>query len=321
MIPEEQIGEVNGLSITTVIDNYVDVFLPSTETVARWGPPDMTPGRTASHGRPAPLNAEHGLALLFEIDHGDRTQKILFDTGFTDEGVPRNLDSLGVNVNDIDCIVISHGHPDHTAALPQILRSAQKRIPVYTHMDAFLARYLLFPDGTRVLSNTLDQAAIREAGGDVVLTHEKVKLGPGVMLSGEIDMLNDFEQHFPLAYYEKDGEMIKDLFRDEKSLIVNLKNRGLVVVSGCGHRGIINTVEYAKRITGVDEVYAVMGGFHLTGATPLDRITRSVAEMKKIAPRIMIPTHCTGWKAINLFQESMPDSFVLNAVGTKYSLF
>jgi 7,8-dihydropterin-6-yl-methyl-4-(beta-D-ribofuranosyl)aminobenzene 5'-phosphate synthase len=321
MIEREPIGEVDHISITTVIDNYTDVFLPSSETVKRWGPPDMVPGKSASHGKPAPLGAEHGLALLLEIDHGDRVQKILFDAGFTDEGVPQNLSRLGIDVNGLDCIVISHGHPDHTGAALKILRSAQKKISVVTHRDAFLKRYLLFPDGSRILSNTFDETAIKMSGGEVILSNDEARLATGVIATGEIDMVNDFEQHFPLAYYEKEGEMVKDFFQDEKSLIVNLKNKGLIVLSGCSHRGIINTIEYARRITGVNEVYAVMGGFHLTGATPMERITRSVAEMKRINPRFVIPTHCTGWKAMHLFAEEMADSFLLNAVGTKYSFY
>lgn len=313
------IGEATSLSVTTVIDNYVDVFLPSTDMTRRWGPPDMVPGKSAAHAKPAPLSAEHGLSLLLEIGDGDRSYTLLFDAGFTDTGVPHNLNALDIETGKIDCIVISHGHPDHTAALPQILRMGGKEVPVYTHSHAFLDRYLVFPGGTRVRSNTFSEKVITEAGGKVMLADKDVRLAPGLVITGEIEMVNDFEQHFPLAYYEKQNELVKDFFQDEKSIIVNLRNKGLVVVSGCSHRGIINTVEYAKRITGVDEVHAVIGGFHLTGTTQWERIERTVSEMKKIRPRFVIPTHCTGWKAINLFAETIPDGFLLNAVGTKYS--
>lgn len=312
------IGRVDRLTITTIMDNYVDVFLPSTEMTKRWGPPDMVPCKSASHGKPAPLWAEHGLSLLIEAEHEGLVHRILFDTGFTDDGVPHNLNRLGIDTKGIDFIVVSHGHPDHTAAVPGVLRSAGKKIPVITHPDAFLKRYLVFPNGDRVLSNTFDKTIITSSGGEAVLTSKDTELAPGVIATGEINMINDFEQHFPLAYYEKEGELTKDLFHDEKSLVIHLKNAGIVVLSGCSHRGIINTVNYAKKLTGIDEVYAVIGGFHLTGTTSMERVTRTVAEMKKIRPRFVIPTHCTGWRAINLFAEEMKDSFLLNAVGTKY---
>lgn len=317
-IRETQVDVVDKVVITTLIDNYVDVFLPSTDSAQRWGPPDMAPGKSASYGTPAPLFSEHGLSLLIETYQGNKGQSFLFDAGFTEQGVPYNLAKLGIDLTEINSIIVSHGHPDHTAAIPHILKLAQKKIPVVTHPAAFLKRYLVFPDGSRLLSNTFSEKTLEESGAEVTLSKEVKRLGPGVMATGEIDMLNDFELHFPLAYYEKNGKMEKDLFPDEKSLIINLKERGLIVLSGCGHRGIINTIEYAKKITGIDQVHAVMGGFHLTGTTPTQRITRTIEEMKRIEPHFIIPTHCTGWRAMNMFANNMPDSFLLNAVGTRF---
>lgn len=325
MMKAERIGQVevdvvDKVIITTLIDNYVDVFLPGTDSIERWGPPDLVPGETVSYGTSPPLMAEHGLSLLIEAYQGNQAQSFLFDAGFTKEGVPHNLGKLGIDISEISSIIISHGHPDHTAAITEILKTAEKKIPVVTHPSAFLKRYLVFPDGSRLLSNTFTEKTLEEAGAEVVLSKEVTSLGPGVMATGEIDMLNDFELHFPLAYYEHSGKMEKDLFPDEKSLIINLKGKGLIILSGCSHRGIINTIEYAKRITGIDQVYAVLGGFHLTGTTPIERITRTVEEMKRIGPQFVVPTHCTGWKAMNMFAHVMPDNFLLNAVGTRFIL-
>ena len=311
---------VDRVIITTLIDNYVDVFIPGTKNIERWGPPELVPGATVSYATTPPLIAEHGLSLLIETFREDQKQTYLFDAGFTKDGVPHNIEKLGVDLNKISSIVISHGHPDHTGALAEILKTAEKKIPVITHPSAFLKRYLVFPDGTRVLSNTFMEKALDDAGAEVLLSGDLAILGPGVVATGEIDMVNDFEQHFPLAYYEQNGEMEKDFFPDEKSLIINLKDKGLIVLSGCGHRGIINTVEYAKRATGIEQVHAVIGGFHLTGTTPMEKIERTVEEMKRIEPDFIIPTHCTGWKAMNRFADEMSDNFLLNAVGTRFIL-
>mgnify|MGYP005630839271 FL=1 len=311
---------VDRVIITTLIDNYVDVFIPGTKNVERWGPPELVQGATVSYATTPPLIAEHGLSLLIETFREDQKQTYLFDAGFTKYGVPHNIEKLGVDLNKISSIVISHGHPDHTGALAEILKTAEKKIPVITHPSAFLKRYLVFPDGTRVLSNTFTEKALDDAGAEVLLSGDLAILGPGVVATGEIDMVNDFEQHFPLAYYEQNGEMEKDFFPDEKSLMINLKDKGLIVLSGCGHRGIINTVEYAKRATGIEQVHAVIGGFHLTGTTPMEKIERTVEEMKRIEPDFIIPTHCTGWKAMNRFADEMSDNFLLNAVGTRFIL-
>ncbi len=316
---DKGISWVDKVEITTVIDNYIDVFLPSSDIIRRWGPPNSCPGSRVAYTTSPPLMAEHGLSLLVKTYQGDQSQVFLFDAGFTEEGVPNNLEKLGIGIGEIDSIIVSHGHPDHTAAISEILKQSEKRIRVITHPAAFIKRYLIYPNGERIVANTFTKKTIEDDGAEVVLSKDITKLGPGVMATGEIDMVNNFELHFPLAYYDHNGSMEKDLFPDEKSLIINLKGKGLIVLSGCGHRGIINTVEYAKKTTGIGKVHVVIGGFHLTGATPIDKITKTVEEMKKIAPDFVIPTHCTGWTAMNMFAQSMPDRFLLNSVGTRFT--
>ena len=154
------IEEADSVAITTVMDNYTDVFLLGSDHVERWGPPDMAPGKTAAFGDPPPLLAEHGFSLLVQVFKADERLTLLFDTGFTDVGVPYNLDKLGIDTNDIDAIIFSHGHPDHTAAIGSILKSTRKSIPLITHPCAFRKRYLVFPDGSRLLSNTLSEESL-----------------------------------------------------------------------------------------------------------------------------------------------------------------
>jgi 7,8-dihydropterin-6-yl-methyl-4-(beta-D-ribofuranosyl)aminobenzene 5'-phosphate synthase len=111
---------------------------------------------------------------------------------------------------------------------------------------------------------------------------------------------------------------VVDPFHDDQGLIINVKGRGLVVLSGCAHAGIINTVEHARKITGTEKVHAVMGGFHLTGPLFEPILLPTIDEMKRIHPDYIIPMHCTGWKAITQFAKEMPGSFILNTVGTTY---
>lgn len=312
-------GEADVVKITTIMDNYIDVFLVESDITKRWGPPNMIPGKSAAFGSPPPLLAEHGLSLLIQVFTGDQETNILFDTGFTEAGVPYNLEKLGIDAGKIDAIVLSHGHPDHTAATTKVIKSAGKKVLTVTHPDAFRKRYLAFPDGSKVLSNTLSEKQLTEGGADLHLTRDDFLLTPCTMVSGEIDMENDFELHFPLAHFESNGCLEKDYFDDEKSLIIKLKEKGLIVISGCGHRGIINTLNYAQKVTGVEKVHAVIGGFHLTGATPTEKITRTVDEMKRIGPAYIVPTHCTGLKAMKQFANAMAQNFILNAVGTQFT--
>jgi len=133
--------------------------------------------------------------------------------------------------------------------------------------------------------------------------------------------VTDFEKGFPLGRKFEGGKIKPDTaVRDEQALVINVKGKGLVILTGCGHQGIINTIKYAQKLTQETKVYFVMGGFHLTGALFEPLIGRTVAEMKKFSPQIVVPTHCTGWKAMSTFAKEMPKSFVLNSVGTKYVL-
>ena len=132
------------------------------------------------------------------------------------------------------------------------------------------------------------------------------------------DVHTDFEQGFPWAEANIDDGWVTDPFRDDQGLVMNLRGKGLIVLGGCSHAGIINTVEHARAVTGVDRVEAVLGGFHLTGPLFEPVIGPTIDEMKRIAPRYVVPMHCTGWKAIVRFAAEMPDRFLLNTVGTTY---
>ena len=141
-----------------------------------------------------------------------------------------------------------------------------------------------------------------------------------VMITGEVERNTAFEKGLPNAVMERDGRIEKDPVSDDQALLINLKGKGLVILSGCSHAGIINTVMFAKKITGVQKIHAVMGGFHLSGPSFKQIIKKSIEALKKMAPEIVVPMHCTGWKAIQRFSEEFPSSFILNSVGSKFTL-
>jgi len=140
-----------------------------------------------------------------------------------------------------------------------------------------------------------------------------------ILVTGEIERVTEFEKGLPNASMERNGKVEPDIIRDDQALVIKLKEKGLVIISGCGHAGIINTVLYAKKLAGIDRIHAVMGGFHLSGPIFEPIIEKTIIEFKKIKPEILVPMHCTGWKAINTFSEEFPSSFVLNSVGTRFN--
>lgn len=176
-------------------------------------------------------------------------------------------------------------------------------------------------DGRMSKFPTLDERSLIEAGADLVKTKSPYLLAGGLLAStGQIDRVTDFEKGMPNACRERDGKIEHDPILDDQAIVIQVKGKGLVVVSGCGHSGIINTILHAQKITKIDKVYAVLGGFHLTGPIFEPIIGRTINEFKKIGPKVVVPMHCTGWKAINEIAKEMRDQFILNTVGTKFLL-
>ena len=309
--------EADRVEILTIMDNYTDVLLRNTKVVTR--PPLAKGGNIPVNA----LLAEHGLSLLVKVYHGEEKHTILFDAGYTNIGVPHNLEMLDVDLNEIEAIALSHGHMDHTGSLYAILDKMNKPVPVVVHPDAFLSpRYFGLDDGRKLLfPEILVREKLEDRNAELIESRTpKLLADDMVMVTGQVERVTAFEKGLPNAKMERDGKIEKDLILDDQSLIVNLKGKGLVVIAGCSHAGIINTILYAEKMTGVEKVHTVLGGFHLSGPIFEPIIEETIKELKKMAPEVLVPMHCTGWKAIQRFSEEFPSSFVLNSVGSEFKL-
>ena len=307
--------DVESISITILMDNCTDFLLANSPHAKR--PPLIV---NEKYNLPAPV-AEHGFSALISTfaKNNKNNDTFLFDAGVSENGVIHNADLLGIRFDQIDGIILSHGHFDHFTGLVNVLKRISSEhsltVDLFSHPDAFLKRWEIYPDGKRARLPFLDEKQLKELGA-TIHKNSGVRLLPtdasssSLLITGEIPRNTSFEKGFPFQYAEKphnnsDDEeknlnLIPDpLVKDDQAIVVNVRNKGLVVITGCGHAGIINTVNYAKQVTGIDKVYAVVGGFHLPadGGIFEEAIDSTLKELQKIDPEYIIPCHCTGWKA------------------------
>ena len=301
--------EVDRVEITVLVDNYTDLLLlQSTDVVKRPALP-----------QPNAFLAEHGFSCLIKTYVGREEHTFLMDAGISGTCLLHNADLLKVDLGQVEAIILSHGHSDHFWGLKKILPRVKKGIPLYLHPEAFLKRRLNIPAlGTKSLPQ-LDEQELRQAGADPQKKGEDFLLEAGSLLAlGKVERSTDFEKGFPLAEAEINGQWIKDPFPDDRGVAVQVKGKGLVVIGGCSHAGIVNTVKHALKAAQIGKLHAVLGGFHLTGPVFEPIIGPTILEIRKLKPDFVVPMHCTGWNAINRFAQEMPDQFVLNSVGTTY---
>jgi len=307
---EHQLKPADRVEITVLVDNYTDSLINTPST-----PVD----RPLTYNPDRRILAEHGLSCLVKVFSGKKEHAVLLDAGLSDTCLPWNACQMGISLAGIEAVVLSHGHYDHTGALDCVVSGAGRQIPLIAHPDAFLPRRLNIPGQGLFNQRFPDAVALKKAGADIKMRSEPSTLAAGhLLVTGEIERKTPFEKGMPGAEIEKDRKWIPDSIHDDQALVMNVKEKGLVVVSGCAHAGIINTVEYAKKITGIDRVHAVLGGFHLSGKTYEKIVPPTIDAMKEINPDYIVPMHCTGWSTINRFMAAMPGKCILNTVGTTY---
>ena len=193
-------------------------------------------------------------------------------------------------------------------------------MPIILHPDAFLKRKNVLPDGHEVDLPPPDRRDIEAEGISVIEEKGATLLIDGhVMITGEIPRTTPFEKGFPPGRAEVNGVWQPDPWiHDDQAIVINVRDKGLVVLTGCGHAGLINTLQHASNATGVKEIYAVLGGFHLTGKIFEPIIDPTIQALKEIKARIIVPQHCTGWRAIFEITRDFPDAFIPNSVGTRF---
>ena len=309
-----KIPEAESITITVLTDNFTDVNQPEHKITKR-----LKKIPTPLH---AAVHAEHGLSYQIETVVDGKSHCCLFDFGTDPQGVMKNMNLLKVDLTKVEALGISHDHWDHQAAFVEIMKAKKdairKGIPLYVGEPFFVGTYQRLPDGKVISLLGLNKDDVTGLGlVKIVEIKSSSPFIPGAYFTGKVEQVTDYEKIPPTFVAKRGDEYVQETFPGEQAVILNAKGKGLVVLSSCAHRGIVNTVKHAQKITGIEKVHLVMGGFHLTGAKP-ERVQKTVAAIKAINPEYIVPTHCTGFEAISAFAKEMPNQFILNTVGTKY---
>jgi 7,8-dihydropterin-6-yl-methyl-4-(beta-D-ribofuranosyl)aminobenzene 5'-phosphate synthase len=316
----------DAVRITVLVENWIDILIPGAEGITRRG--------LIHHfdRKEQPLRAEGGLSLLIETWVGGKRGCVLFDCGLTPDVIGHNFEALHLDPRDVDHIVISHGHLDHHGGMAGTLELIGHPVPVLVHPDAFHPRYAIMGSGevAGFYNQALEPDSLKALGARFVLARDPVVVAPGVWTTGEIPRETAFEgpppaakpaEYGPGIYQLRDGEFVTDEVLDEVGLAINVAGEGLVVVTGCGHAGVVNTIRQAQRITGVEELALVMGGFHLGfPGTPDETVDATVEALRELDPRRIAPMHCSGFKCMADVARTLPGAFFQYAVGTTISL-
>ena len=302
---------VDRVEVTVVIDNFLDVLMAGEEGVARYQARDF--------GAAEQLVAEHGFSALVSVERGGDRSTVLYDAGLTPDAVARNLDVLQVPVGDLRAIVISHGHADHHGGLEGLIRRRGRwRLPLVIHPDAWRERRIAFPSGGELRLPPPSRHDLEAEGLDVVEERaHSLLLDGAILVSGQVKRVTEFESGFPIHEARGgDGWQPDPMIWDDQALVVDVRDRGLVILSGCSHAGAINVLFHAQRLTGEARIAGLLGGLHLTGGLFEARIEPTVDALRAARVGRVLPAHCSGWKAVHAIARAMPEAFVQCAVGT-----
>lgn len=317
---------VDEVVVTTLVDNRYDALMGDDDVVRRAGfaqsPAVEAPQFDGGVTRPG-LIAEHGFAALVTIRRAERGHTILFDTGISPTGLAQNLERLDLDAGSIEAVVLSHGHFDHAGGFPGLARlRGRSGLPLTVHPEVWSRRRVAVPGQPAFELPTLTRRSLEDEGFEVLERRQpSLLLGGSLLVTGEVDRTTEFERGMPFhEAHADDGWRPDPMIVDDQALVIHVRDRGLVVLTGCGHAGAVNICRHALRLTGAERLSALLGGLHLTGPAFEPIIDPTVTELQDLAPDLVVPAHCSGWKAEHRLAAALPDAFRPNAVGSTFTL-
>ncbi len=304
MIRKKTLEPVDGVGITILADNFIDSTLKSSPGVSRIRDREIY----------EPLLAEHGLSLLLEITHQKKNIVFLLDTGSTKLAIRYNAEKMGIDLKRLKGIFLSHNHNDHTTGLETVL-SITGPVPVFIHPYGFYTKWM------KSRPTRLDKKRLANRGAIWRAEEGPQLMAPFLLTSGSVPRTTEFEEIIGLSdrKVEIDGVMETETFLDDGALILSIRGKGLVIVTGCAHSGIINTINHCQKLGGNNKIHAVIGGFHITQASP-QRVAKTIQALKKKKINYLVPLHCTGFEAMAVIQQAFPKKFIIPSVGTRIEL-
>ena len=324
-----ELESVERVRVTILMDNVTDPLIPDQGPVKRISWPKAL-AESALHLRsaiadeiPDALIAEPGFSALVRITKHGRERTLLFDTGVSPSGMVENVRRLGPSLQDVEVIVLSHGHWDHVTGMEGVAKAlGRARLPVLIHPEFWARRRISFPGLEPAELPSTSRSALEGAGFEIIEDRRPSFLLDGsALITGEVDRTTKFETGFKGHEAFRNGGWQPDpLILDDQALVLRLPERGLLVLSGCGHAGVVNTVRHARKLTGEPKVAAIIGGFHLSGPMFEPIIEPTIRAFDELAPSLLVPAHCTGWRAVHQLAARFPGAFVQSAVGTTIEL-
>jgi 7,8-dihydropterin-6-yl-methyl-4-(beta-D-ribofuranosyl)aminobenzene 5'-phosphate synthase len=321
-----ELEAVDQIVVTTLVDNVYDALLPGDDRVTRVSfgvglaeAPQFQGGQTA-----VGLRAEHGFSAFVTVRRGETTTSLLFDAGLSPDAMVVNADRLGIDLLGVQGVVLSHGHFDHLGGLAGLAtKSGARSLPMVVHPMAWTRRRLAVPGAEPLEMPTLSRRALEAEGFALLERRQPSLLVDGcVLITGEVDRTTEFERGMPPAHeawtgseWRHDPDVV-----DDQALVVHVRGRGLVILTGCGHAGAVNIVRHAQRLTGVSAVAALVGGLHLSGPAFEPVIGPTVDALVAMAPSLVVPGHCTGWRAQHALAAALPNAWTAGSSGSSYRI-
>lgn len=307
------LAPVDGVEVTVVMDNAIDILAAPTESSHRpawqWDWSDVEQ-----------LRAEHGYSLSLTVHGNGGSDKLLYDAGLSRDSMVHNLDVLGLDPSEYRAVILSHGHADHHGGLEGLFNRVRRSMPLVLHPHAWRERKVVFPNGEEIRMPPPSSQDLDREGWQIVEEQgPSMMLDNSVLVTGQIERVTDFEKGFPLQHVQTDEGWEPDTWIwDDQAVVVNVRGKGLVVLSSCSHSGVINVLRHVRQVTGVDRIHGFVGGLHLTGGLFQSIIPNTIQELVALSPDLIVAGHCTGSQAVHAVATALPTAYLASNVGTTF---